>query len=144
MRGLFIVVVCVGVRLLQEDNISFCHTDRMIYYPNKSACEPVSVNRSISSFSFCFQTNSQSPLIWHSHKPVKLPLSLWGWYCGGSVPVSQSKRITLRSRDMLSPLFSHFLKSLLNLLVVSGVYFILQSNLSTFRLHLNSDSLFLP
>lgn len=32
-------------------------------------------------------TSERPQFVWHSQHPAKLPDNLWGWYCGGSVPV---------------------------------------------------------
>jgi len=37
---------------------------------NKSECVPVLVNSSVSKLSFCSQTSSQSPFMWHSQLPA--------------------------------------------------------------------------
>lgn len=75
------------------------------------------VNNNISSVSFCDHINSQSGVIWHSHNFSYLPLSLWGEYSMGRVPVFSKSSDTFSNNEISYPLFWHSFKSFLNLCV---------------------------
>ena len=41
-----------------------------LFFPNRSECVPVPVNRSVNSVSFCSHISNQSGFRWHSQHPA--------------------------------------------------------------------------